>query len=148
LHLAGDAAVSLGVIVAGAVIGVTGWLWLDPVVGIVIGCAILAGTWELLRQSLRLAMHAVPSGVDCSAVRDYLSHQAGVREVHDLHIWAMSTTENALTVHLVMPGGHPGDAFLDQVSEELDRRFHLGHATLQVETGEGSVCRLAAAHVV
>jgi cobalt-zinc-cadmium efflux system protein len=148
VHMAADAAVSLAVIVSGIVIGVTGWLWLDPVASLVIAMVILAGTWDLLRQSLRLAVQAVPAGVDSRAVHGFLVAQSGVREVHDLHIWAMSTTENAMTGHLVMPAGHPGDGFLEQIADELDARFGLCHVTLQVETGDSKTCRLAAEHVV
>jgi cobalt-zinc-cadmium efflux system protein len=144
--MAADAAVSLGVVATGLVIGATGWLWLDPVASMVIALVILGATWSLLRQSLRLAVQAVPSGVDAGAVRHYLLSQPGVVDAHDLHIWAMSTTENAMTAHLVMPQGHPGDPFLQRIADELDTRFDVGHSTLQVETDSSDrACRLAPA---
>jgi len=147
LHMAGDAAVSLGVAVAGAAILVTGWLWLDPLVGLIIAAAIVAGTWGLLRDSMALALNAVPGHIDPLRVRAYLSTLAGVAEVHDLHIWGMSTTETALTAHLVMPGGYPGDAFMPRVCAELEERFGVHHATIQIESG-AQPCALAPDHVV
>ncbi|TMH49488.1 MAG: cation transporter, partial [Betaproteobacteria bacterium] len=132
LHLAADAAVSLGVVVAGIGIVFTGWLWLDPLAGLVIAVAIVWSTWGLLRDSVALALNAVPEHIDPRVVRTYLSLLAGVAEVHDLHIWAMSTTETALTVHLVIPGGHPGDAFMAEVCKELRARYHVHHATIQI----------------
>ncbi|HXZ48397.1 MAG TPA: cation diffusion facilitator family transporter, partial [Usitatibacter sp.] len=149
LHMAADALVSVGVIAAGVAMLRTGWLWLDPAVSLVIAVVILAGTWGLLRESVQLALHAVPTGVDPAAVRRHLAGLPGVAEVHDLHIWGMSTTETALTAHLVMPGGHPGDDFLAAVCREVHDRFRIGHATLQVETATGtSPCALAPDHVV
>ena len=149
LHMAADAAVSLGVAAAGAVILLTGWFWLDPLTGLVIAALIVASTWGLLRDSVTLALDAVPGHIDPQHVRDYLSGLAGVSEAHDLHIWAMSTTETALTVHLVMPGGHPGDAFMAKVCGELHQRFHVQHPTIQIETGDGPhPCPLAPDHVV
>ena len=147
LHLAADAAVSLGVVVAGIGILFTGWLWLDPATGLVIAVAIVWSTWGLLRDSVALALNAVPEHIDPRVVRTYLSLLAGVAEVHDLHIWAMSTTETALTVHLVIPGGHPGDAFMAEVCKELRARYHVHHATIQIETG-AHPCELAPDHVV
>ena len=149
LHMAADAAVSLGVVVAGLLTLATGWIWLDPVVSLAIVAVILAGTWGLLRDATRLALHAVPEGVDSADVRRLLEQQPGVQEVHDLHIWGMSTTETALTAHLVMPGGHPGDAFIAELARGMDRDFGIAHATLQVETGSGAQpCALAPDHVV
>jgi len=147
LHLAADAVVSLGVVVAGVGIIFTGWLWLDPLTGLVIAVAIVWSTWGLLRDSVALALNAVPEHIDPRAVRGYLSKLAGVNEVHDLHIWAMSTTETALTVHLVMPGGHPGDAFTAEICKELRAHYHVHHATIQIETG-AQPCELAPDHVV
>ncbi len=147
LHLAADAAVSLGVVFAGVAIIFTGWLWLDPLTGLVIAVAIVWSTWGLLRDSVALALNAVPEHIDPRAVRGYLSKLAGVREVHDLHIWAMSTTETALTVHLVMPGGHPGDTFTAEICRELRAHYHVHHATIQIETG-AQPCELAPDHVV
>lgn len=149
LHMVADAAVSVGVVVSGLVILRTGWTWLDPAVSLAIVAVILAGTWGLLKESLRLALHAVPRGIDAEAVRRLLAGLAGVAEVHDLHIWSMSTTETALTAHLVMPGGHPGDAFLAGVCHELEARFGIAHVTVQIELGDGAVpCRLAPENVV
>jgi len=149
LHMAADAAVSLGVVLAGIAMLYTGWLWLDPLVSLVIAVVILVGTWGLLRESLQLALHAVPPGVDADAVQQYLAGLPEVREVHDLHIWGMSTTETALTAHLVMPGGHPGDYFLANAARGLHHGFNIGHATIQVETATATEpCALAPAHVV
>ena len=149
VHMAADAVVSVGVIVAGAAILYTGWPWIDPAVSLAIAVVILVGTWGLLRESVQLALHAVPDRVDAAAVRSHLGALPGVAEVHDLHIWGMSTTETALTVHLVMPGGHPGDDFLAAACREMHVRFGIGHATMQVETATGTVpCALAPDHVV
>ncbi|MBI3935662.1 MAG: cation transporter [Betaproteobacteria bacterium] len=147
LHMVADAAVSLGVVLAGLGMVATGWIWLDPAVGLVIAAVIVISTWSLLRESLELALHAVPKGVDAVEMRRWLSELEGVREVHDLHIWAMSTTETALTAHLVMPAGHPGDAFLANVARDIERLFRIGHVTLQVETARNP-CVLAPDHVV
>jgi cobalt-zinc-cadmium efflux system protein len=137
------------VVVAGAGIILTGWLWLDPAVSLVIAVVILWGTWGLFQESLRLSLHAVPAGIDLERVRDYLQELPGVREVHDLHVWGMSTTETALTAHLVMAGGHPGDDFLRRVATELESRFRIGHPTLQIEVADGgSACRFAPGDVV
>jgi cobalt-zinc-cadmium efflux system protein len=140
--------VSLGVVLAGLGIIYTGWLWLDPVVSLVISVVIVVGTWGLLRDSVRMSLDAVPEGIDMTEVRRYLSGLAGVGEVHDLHVWSMSTTETALTVHLVMPGGHPGDAFVAQVCNDLHARFGISHATTQVETDPSHPCALAPDNVV
>jgi len=148
LHMAADAVVSLGVVVAGLGILYTGWLWLDPVVSLVISAVIVIGTWGLLRDSLRLSLDAVPRGIDIEAVRSYLGSLVGVTEVHDLHIWAMSTTETALTVHLVMPQGHPGDHFMAEVCNRLRDEFRISHATTQIETDPNHGCALASDHVV
>ena len=149
LHMAADAVVAAGVVVAGIVILQTGWQWLDPLVSLIIGIVIVVGTWELLHDSVKLALDAVPEGVDSDAVHAYLKAIRGVTEVHDLHIWGMSTTETALTVHLVMSGGHPGDAFMADLAKDLARRFEIGHSTFQVELGDSAaVCELAPDHVV
>jgi cobalt-zinc-cadmium efflux system protein len=148
-HMIADALVSIGVVVSGLVILKTGWLWLDPAVSLVIGVAIVAGTWRLLRKALDMALHAVPPSIDAEAVREFLLRVAGVCGVHDLHIWPMSTTETALTCHLVMPGGHPGDAALERLAHDLHDRFAIDHATVQVETGDPEhPCRLVPDHVV
>tara|TARA_B100000678_G_scaffold177401_1_gene147970 strand:+ start:315 stop:1226 length:912 start_codon:yes stop_codon:yes gene_type:complete len=133
LHMAADALVSVGVVVAGAAILLTGAVWLDPVTSLVILAVIGWGTWGLARDSLKLGLNAVPEGVDESAVRSTLESEPGVVEVHDLHIWPMSTTETALTAHLVMPEGHPGDAFLTQIAQRLSHEHQIGHTTLQIE---------------
>jgi cobalt-zinc-cadmium efflux system protein len=149
LHMAADALVSLGVVAAGAAILVTGWLWLDPAVSIVVALVIVAGTWRLLRHSLDMALHAVPPDIDPQAVRDYLAALHGVASVHDLHIWPMSTTETALTCHLVMPAGHPGDDVLARLARDLDHRFAIQHATIQVEQGDPEhPCELLPDHVL
>lgn len=135
LHMAADALVSAGVVLAGIAILTTGWLWFDPVVSLIIAAVIAIGTWNLLRDSVNLALDAVPEGIDLQAVRTYLSELSGVVGVHDLHIWAMSTTETALTTHLVMLTGNPGDGFLSRISMELHDKFGIEHSTIQVETG-------------
>ncbi len=135
LHMAADAAVSLGVVVAGVTIYFTHWLWIDAAISLVIAAVILWSTWGVLWESLDLALDAVPKGIEPRAVQDYLASLPGVREVHDLHIWGLSTTEAALTAHLVMPESFPEDAFLQQVTKELHDRFGIEHATLQVERG-------------
>ena len=135
LHMAADAAVSLGVVVAGVVMLVTGWYWLDPVISLVIVTVILVGTWGLLRESTHLALDAVPPHIDVAAVASYLDTLPGVTGLHDLHIWGMSTTESALTVHLVMPAGYPGDSVMDSITQTLAERFSIHHSTLQVEQG-------------
>lgn len=143
LHMAADAAVSLGVVVAGLVILKTGWSWVDPLVSLTIAAIIVWGTWSLLRDSVSLALHAVPQGIDPLQVRAFLAGLPGVDAVHDLHIWPMSTTETALTCHLVMSGGHPGDAFLVSVAHDLGHRFRIGHPTVQIELGDAGACALA-----
>lgn len=149
LHMAADAGVSLGVVLAGVGMLYTGWTWLDPAMSLAIAAVIVGSTWGLLRDSLNLALHAVPPGIDTGQIRDYLCGLEGVAEIHDLHIWGMSTTETALTVHLVLPSGHPGDHYITQVGKELHDRFGVGHATIQVETGdELHPCVLAPDHVV
>ena len=148
LHMAADAVVSLGVVLAGVGIVYTGWLWLDPVTSLAISVVIVAGTWGLLRDSVRLALHAVPQGIETERVRAYLAGVPGVVEVHDLHIWGMSTTDNALTAHLVMPTGYPGDALVAGITEQLHERFNIGHATIQVETDASRACALAPDHVI
>jgi cobalt-zinc-cadmium efflux system protein len=146
LHMAADAAVSLGVVVAALVIMATGWLWVDPVISLGIAAVVLASGWSLARDSVNLALDGVPRGIELAQVKDYLVQLEGVSELHDLHIWAMSTNETALTAHLVCPGGHD-DGFLHRICEELSHRFNIHHATLQIEAS-GEVCRLAPAEVV
>jgi cobalt-zinc-cadmium efflux system protein len=148
LHMVADAAVSAGVVIAGLVILYTGWFWLDPLTSLVIVGVIVWGTWSLLRDSLAMSVDAVPASIDPQAVRSYLSSCTGVTAVHDLHIWPLSTTDNALTAHLVFPGGHPGDEFLLTTATELRQRFGIGHTTLQIEISEETACHLAPDHVV
>lgn len=147
LHMAGDALVSLGVVVAGALYLWGGWTWLDPALSLVIAVLIVYVTWDLLRKSLHLTFDGVPHHIDYPAVKTYLEQSAGVTEVHDLHIWAMSTSENALTVHLVMPGGHPGDDFYGRLTDELQHAFGIAHVTIQIELGDGAEGCPLAAHV-
>ncbi|MEH6951436.1 cation diffusion facilitator family transporter [Nitrobacter sp. NHB1] len=148
LHMMADAGISLGVVVGASVIMATGWLWLDPTMSFVIVAVIVSSTWGLLRESTAMSLAAVPPGIDPDAVRAFLAGHPGVASIHDLHIWPMSTTETALTAHLVMPAGNPGDAFLTETCRELQRRFGIGHATLQVETSADAACALAPDHVV
>ena len=148
LHMAADAGVSLGVVLAGVAILATGWWWLDPVVSLVIVVVILMGTWDLLRDSVNLALDAVPEGVDLPGVRQYLARLPKVVDVHDLHIWGMSTTETALTAHLVLTEAICDDAFLARIEGELHTLFGIEHTTIQVETGNPAYpcrCRLTPA---
>jgi cobalt-zinc-cadmium efflux system protein len=133
LHMLGDAAVSVGVLLSGAIIIYTGWSRLDPIVSLLIVAAILVSTWGLLRDSLHLSLDGVPASVNTSAVMSFLAGQRGVTDVHDLHIWALSTTSVALTAHLVVPDRGEEDALLDSVTPNLKQRFHIHHATLQIE---------------
>lgn len=146
LHMAADAGVSAGVVVGGGLILLTGALWIDPAISLVIVAAILWSTWGLLRDSVTMALHAVPPGIDPEKVEAMLSTLPGVTRVHDLHIWPMSTTEVALTAHLLIPEGHPGDAFLEDAQHRLQHDFRIGHATLQIEVGDGDPCRLHDGH--
>jgi cobalt-zinc-cadmium efflux system protein len=136
LHMAADALVSLGVAVAAGAIMLTGWLWLDPAMSFVVAGVVLVGTWNLAHASLDLALDAVPHGIDASAVRAYLAGLAGVSDVCDMHIWAMSTTEAAMTAQLVRPGGSLDDGFLVGAVHGLETRFGIRHATLQVMQGD------------
>jgi cobalt-zinc-cadmium efflux system protein len=133
IHMLGDAAVSVGVLLSGTLIMFTGWSRIDPIVSLLIVAAILVSTWGLLRDSLHLSLDGVPASVNTSAVMSYLADQRGVTDVHDLHIWALSTTSVALTAHLVVPDRGAEDALLDSITPNLKRRFHIHHATLQIE---------------
>ena len=148
LHMLADAGVSVAVIVAAGGIMLTGWQWLDPAVSLLISVVILIGTWRLLRDSLRLALNAAPDNIDPDEVARYLRGLPEVSELHDLHIWAMSTTETALTCHVVTPAGHPGDEFLTRVAHELQDKFEIGHATVQIELSAGGHCHLQPDSVV
>lgn len=132
LHMAADALVSLGVVIGGALYLWQGWAWLDPVISLGIAAVIVAGSWSLLRQSLHLLFDGVPEGIDLTQLHAWLAARPGVARVDDLHVWAMSTTQVALTAHLVMPDGHPGDDFLHETSEALHAQFDIDHATLQI----------------
>ena len=134
--MAADALVSLGVVIAAALFIRTGWTWLDPAISLVIASVILFSTWGLLRQALHLSLDGVPASIELDSIKNYLSHLPGVNTIHDLHVWAMSTSEIALTVHLVMPGGHPGDDFLCRVANALHADFTIDHTTIQIETGD------------
>ena len=149
LRMVADAGVSLGVVLATLAERATGWLWLDPATGIAIALVILYSTWGLGRDSVNLAFDAAPAGIDPEAVKRHLESLPGVIEVHDLHIWAMSTTETALTAHLVRPGAALDDAFITEAARQLEKRFAIHHATLQIESGDPAhPCRLAPAEVV
>jgi cobalt-zinc-cadmium efflux system protein len=137
VHLLADAGVSAAVVVAGLLIIWTGQTWIDPAASLLVTAVIGWSSWSLLRQSLRLGMLGVPEAINLADVRTYLAGLPGVSRVHHLHIWPMSTTESALTAHLVIPGAHPGDSFLHEVSHELEHRFGIGHPTLQIEMGDG-----------
>jgi len=147
LHMAADAAVSLGVVVSAALIIWTGWLWLDPVTSLVICATILWSTTSLLRGSIDMSMAAAPKGTDLAAIRAFLQQRPGVSAIHDLHVWPISTTETALTCHLVMPAG-AGDAFLMETAQMLRASFRIGHTTLQIETHPDNGCALAPDDVV
>jgi cobalt-zinc-cadmium efflux system protein len=148
LHMLADAGVSVAVIVAAVGIRLTGWQWLDPAASLLIAAVIFGGTWNLLREALRLSLNAAPREIDPAAVQRYLEALPEVAGLHDLHIWAMSTTETALTCHIITPAGHPGDAFLHRVADELHHKFDIGHATLQIELGATGNCALAPDDVV
>lgn len=135
LHMAADAAISLGVLIAGVIVRYSGWNWVDPAVSMVIVAIIVYSTWSLLKQSLRLMLAAVPDNVDRGEIEQFLRDRPGVTEVHDLHIWAMSTTETALTAQLVTPAGYPGDVAVDDITRQLREDFSIQHSTLQVRLG-------------
>lgn len=140
-HLMADAVVSASVVFAGLVIMLTGQNWIDPVASLIITVGLAWGSWDLLKDAIKMGLLAVPGHIDEAAVHGYLAGLPGVTAVHDLHIWPMSTTETAFTAHLVMPGGYPGDAFLREVAAQLDRRFNIHHPTIQVEQTEAD-CNL------
>ena len=149
LHMAADTLVTATVVAAGIAIALTGWLWLDPAVSLFVSAVIVFGTWGLMKSAIGLALDAVPEGVDAAAVRAHLLDIRGVTGLHDLHIWGMSTTETALTCHLVMPDGHPGDATLNGIAQQLHDRFGIHHATIQIELADtDEACVLTPEHVV
>lgn len=135
LHLAADALISVGVAIGGVIILWTGWMWIDSIVGLLIVVTILYGTWGLLRDSTCLILDGVPSSIDYEAVENYLTHLPGVKGIHDLHIWGLSTTDTALTVHLVMPEGRLSDDEYRRINQELHEKYNIGHVTLQIEAG-------------
>jgi cobalt-zinc-cadmium efflux system protein len=147
--MAADAAISAGVVVTAIALRYTGWMWLDPVVSIAISVVIAGGTWRLLRESINLALDAVPERIDPAMVQQYLASLPGVTAVHDLHIWAMSTTETALTVHLVKPDAVIDDELLYRINAELREQFSIQHTTVQFERGDTAhPCVQAPAEVV
>jgi cobalt-zinc-cadmium efflux system protein len=143
LHMAADAGVSAGVVLSASAMLLTGWTWLDPLAALLVSVIIAWTAFGLLKSSLGLSLDAVPASVNQEEVRRWLAGQPGVTDVHDLHVWALSTTKVALTAHILMPGGHPGDASLDRLADELAERFGIAHAALQIELGNGPECRLA-----
>jgi cobalt-zinc-cadmium efflux system protein len=144
LHMLADAIVSIGVVAAGVGIMLTQWYWLDPVISLIIVFVIVIGTWGLLRESTQLALSAVPSHIELPEIETYLRQCPGVSDIHDLHIWGMSTTETALTVHLVMPDGYPGDLLMDEIVSTLKQGFSVNHSTIQIEQGTTNhMCTLA-----
>lgn len=148
LHMVYDALISLGVVAAGGLMFFSGWTWIDPLVSLAIAAIILVGTWNLLRDAVGMSLDAVPIGLKLDEVSTFLKEQPGVTAIHDLHIWSMSTTETVLTCHCLMPGGHPGDEFLVRLARELQERFKIDHATIQIEIHEHIACALEPDHVV
>ena len=149
VHMAADTFVTAAVGAAGIAIWLTAWLWLDPAVSLFVSAVIVIGTWGLVKSAIGLALNAVPESVDAAAVRAHLLTAPGVTGLHDLHIWGMSTTETALTCHLVIPGGHPGDAMLNGIAQQLHHRFGIHHATIQIELADtDETCVLTPEHVV
>jgi cobalt-zinc-cadmium efflux system protein len=140
MHMAADALVSAGVLISGLLIGWTGLLWIDPVTSLLIVGVIAIGTWGLLKDSVKMSLLGVPPSIDHNQVRVYLGGQPGVTGVHDLHIWPLGTTETALTAHLFMPAGHPGNAFLAGLTEDLQHQFRIDHVTIQIELDDGKAC--------
>ena len=142
LHMVADALVSAGVVAAGIGIAATGWLWIDPVASLIVAALIFLATADMLRESVTMALAGVPSSIDPEAVEAHLQGLPGVERIHDLHIWPMSTTEFALTAHLVMPAGFPGDRFLADCTHGIEHSFGITHSTLQIEVGDDDECRL------
>lgn len=148
LHMVSDALVSAGVVIAGGLILLTGKSWIDPLTSLIVSGVIVWGTWSLLTEAVRMVLAGVPPEIEPAEVRTFLERLPGVARIHDLHIWPMSTTETALTAHLVIPDGAPSDAFLGTACRELHDRFGIGHSTLQVEVDEAFACPLEPEHVV
>ena len=149
VHMTADAAISAGVVLAGIAILLTGHRWIDPVVSLIICAVIVWGTWDLLREAVNFALQAVPKQIDPDAVHRYLRELPGIREVHDMHIWPMSTTETAITAHLIKPDGAIDDGLLCQIKEELHTRFLINHVTIQCECGDAAYpCEQEPEHTV
>ena len=146
LHNAGDAVISAGVVITGIVIMFTGWRWLDPTVSLILVAVVVAGTWGLLRDSIKLALDAVPSGIDVAEIREYLLGLPAVVDVHHLHVWGLSTSEVALTVHLVLAAGLEDNMLLSAINHELQERFGIGHATIQFEAAGQPECPSKVCH--
>jgi cobalt-zinc-cadmium efflux system protein len=146
LHMAADALVSLGVVIGGLIILLTGWHWVDPLMSLVINLVIVGGTWRLLTGSITMTLNAVPEGVDMDKVKELLLALPGVVSIHDLHVWSLSTTETALTCHLVMPDASPAEETLAHAAEELREHFGIGHVTLQPERKLSTVGHLVEGH--
>ena len=142
LHMVADAVLAAGVVVAGLLIVISGKTWIDPVMSLVIVVVIAIGTWGLLRDSVNMSLHAAPPGLNPDEIAAFLRGCRGVERIHDLHVWPMSTTETALTVHLLIPAGYPGDAFTAEIAAALKKRFGVGHVTIQIETDPAMVCEL------
>lgn len=138
LHMVADAAVSIGVVVGGIVILATGWLWVDPALSLAIAAVVIIGTWSLFRESLALTLDAVPTNIDLDEVRQFLLSLDGVTDLHDLHVWGISSRDAALTVHLVMPDSSPDDTFLRKTASQLRKKFSINHPTIQFEQGNDS----------
>jgi cobalt-zinc-cadmium efflux system protein len=146
MHMAADAMVSLGVVISGIIIFKTGALFVDPITSLIIALVILISTWSLLKDSIKLSLHAVPKEIDSIKVREYLKSLPNVKEIHDLHIWAMSTSDVALSAHFLM-NCHPENDFLKEVEHHLDHHFNIGHSTIQIEVGDSDArCNLAKTH--
>lgn len=143
LHMAFDGLVSLGVIVAGGLILLTGAAWIDPLIGVAIAVVIIWGGWGLMRDSIALALGAAPAAVDLAALDTFLTTRPGVANVHDLHVWPLSTTQTAASAHLVIPAGHPGDRWLADLAHDIEDRFHIRHVTIQIELDPDGPCSLA-----
>ncbi|NIJ33250.1 cation diffusion facilitator family transporter [Sphingomonas oligoaromativorans] len=142
LHMAADAVISAGVVAAGLLVVATGWSWIDPVTSLILVVVTAIGTWGLLRDSVNLSLHAAPPGFNPEEIGAFLRGVDKVTAIHDLHIWPISTTETALTVHMLMPSGYPGDAFTVEVAASLRARFGIDHATIQIETEHDTPCAL------
>lgn len=147
-HLLADAAVSAGVVLAGLAIHFTAWNWIDPITSLAITLMIALGSWSMLKESVQMGLLAVPASVNEEKLRAFILAQPGVSALHDLHVWPISTTDTAMTAHIIMPAGHPGDAFLHELAHEMEHDFGIGHATIQIETDGGHHCALHSDEVV